>query len=252
MRHVQDTVSTPDDSCPVSLFVPDTCEPVPGVVMYPDVGGFRPTFQEMAATLAGFGYAVLLPDMYYRHRGYAPFSLPSAFTDPGERARMMALGDSLIPDMMASDADAYFDYLSTRAEVRDNSFGVCGYCRGGRVSMIVAGRCPDRVAAVASFHGSQLAADSPNSPHLLASRMRAKVYVAAADNDALFPPQQAATLRRALTAAGVDHTIETYAAEHGFAVADNPGYDADAARRHWDALRDFFGSTLGAQPGNTG
>lgn len=77
--------------------------------MYPDVGGFRPTFQEMAATLAGFGYAVLLPDMYYRHRGYAPFSLPSAFTDPGERARMMALGDSLIPDMMASDADAYFD-----------------------------------------------------------------------------------------------------------------------------------------------
>lgn len=68
MRHVQDTVSTPDGSCPVSLFVPDTCEPVPGVVMYPDVGGFRPTFQEMAATLAGFGYAVLLPDMYYRHR----------------------------------------------------------------------------------------------------------------------------------------------------------------------------------------
>lgn len=110
--------------------------------------------------------------------------------------------------------------------------------------MVVAGRCPDRVAAAASFHGSQLAADNPNSPHLLAARMRAQVYVAAAENDELFPAQQAATLDAALTAAGVDHTIETYAAEHGFAVPDNPGYDADAASRHWNALRDFFGSAL--------
>ncbi|CAM4294440.1 Dienelactone hydrolase family protein [Mycobacterium basiliense] len=250
MPHVQDSVFTPDGSCSVSLFLPATTHKVPGVVMYPDVGGSRPIFQKMAATMAGFGYAVLLPDMYYRHRGYPSFSMPSAFTDPTERARMMALGDSLIPDMMASDAVAYFDYLSTRAELCGNTFGVCGYCRGGRISLIVAGRCPDRVAAAASFHGSQLAADNPNSPHLLADRMRAKVYVAAADNDELFPPHQAATLQSALSAAGVDHTIETYTAEHGFAVPDNPGYDAAAARRHWDAVRDFFGSALAAHPGS--
>lgn len=240
-----DTVSTPDGACAVSLFTPDPARPLPGVVMYPDVGGTRPVFEQMATTLADFGYAVLLPDMYYRHRPYPPFSLPSAFNEPDERARMMALGDGLAPEMMAMDAQAFFGYLATRAEVRGERFGVCGYCRGGRITLTVAGRCASSVAAAASFHGSQLASDSPLSPHLLAGRMRAvEVYVAAAENDPLFPAVQEDTLRAALTAAEVRHTIETYPAAHGFAVPDNPGYDADASRRHWNALRDFLGSAL--------
>ena len=245
MVAVTDTVMTPDGACAVSLFTADPTRPLPGVVMYPDVGGTRPVFEQMAATMAAFGYAVLLPDMYYRHRPYPPFSMPSAFTDPVERAAMMALGDSLLPDMMADDAHAFFGYLATRAEVRGTRFGVCGYCRGGRIALTVAGRCARSVAAAASFHGSQLASDSKLSPHLLASRMRdTKVYVAAAEDDPLFPPAQADALRAALTAAEVRYAIETYPAAHGFAVPDNPGYDADASRRHWNALRDFLGSAL--------
>ncbi len=243
-RRVTDTVTTPDGSCGVILFTSDPAVRLPGIVMYPDVGGTRPAFEEMAAKLAGLGYAVLLPDMYYRHHRYRPFSMPSAFTDPHERARMMAMGDGLTPDMMASDAAAYFDYLGTRAEVRGPRFGVCGYCRGGRIALTVTGRCADSVAAAASFHGSQLASDSPFSPHLLADRMRAKIYVAAAEDDPLFPAHQAERLDAALTASAVAHTIETYRAEHGFAVPDNPGYDADAAHRHWDALRDFLDSAF--------
>ena len=163
MRRLVDTVVTRDGNCGVILFTPDPAVRLPGVVMYPDVGGTRPVFEEMAGKLAGFGYAVLLPDMYYRHGRYRPFSMPSAFTDPHELARMMNLGDSLTPDMMASDAAAYFDYLGTHAQVRGLSFGVCGYCRGGRITLTVAGRCESRVAAAASLHGSQLASDSPLS-----------------------------------------------------------------------------------------
>ena len=244
MRRLADRVVTPDGTCAVSLFTSDPANRLPGVIMYPDVGGTRPVFEAMAATLAGLGYAVLLPDMYYRHHHYRPFSLPSAFTDPHERARMMAMGDSLTPDMMANDAAAYFGYLGTRAEVRGPKFGVCGYCRGGRIALTVTGRCAGSVAAAASFHGSQLASDSPLSPHLLADRMRAKVYVGAAEDDPLFPASQAARLRAALTASAVQHTIEIYRAEHGFAVPDNPGYDAGAAHRHWNALRDFLGSAF--------
>jgi carboxymethylenebutenolidase len=110
---------------------------------------------------------------------------------------------------------------------------------------VVAGRQPDRVAAAASFHGGGLATDAADSPHLLAGKIRAAVYVSGAKNDGSFTAQQAARLEEALTAAGVEHTIETYAGEHGFAVPDNPPYDADAAERHWAATRDFFAAKLG-------
>ena len=115
---------------------------------------------------------------------------------------------------------------------------------GGRTSVIVAGRLPDRVAAAGSFHGGGLVTDDPTSPHLLADQMKATVYVAGAENDGSFTPEQAEMLEKALTAADVEHTIEIYPAGHGFAVPDNPPYDADAAERHWIAMQELFGSAL--------
>jgi len=117
---------------------------------------------------------------------------------------------------------------------------------GGRTSLVVAGRVPDRVVAAMSFHGGGLATDDPGSPHLLADQIQAAVYVGGAENDASFTPESAETLDKALTAADVEHTIEWYAAAHGFAVPDNGGaFDADAAERHWKAMESFFGAKLG-------
>lgn len=244
MPSISDAITTSDGTCPVHLFTPDGPGGWPGVVMYPDAGGVRDTFFGMAAKLASFGYAVLLPDVYYRHGEWAPFDMGTAFGDPKERGRLMSLIHSITPEMMAADAAAFFDNLGSRPEVRGNSFGVCGYCMGGRTSLVVAGRVPDRVAAAASFHGGGLATDGPDSPHLLAEQIQAAVYVGGAKNDGSFTKQQAAILEDALTAAGVEHTIETYAGEHGFAVPDNPPYNADAAERHWAAMRDLFAAKL--------
>ena len=242
-----DTISTPDGDCPVHLFTPDGADEAdarPGVVMYCDAGGVRDTFFGMAAELAGSGYAVLLPDVYYRHGSWAPFDMATTFSDPKERGRITSMIHSVTTDMMAADASAFFDYLATRPQVRGETFGVCGYCMGGRTSLVVAGRHPERVVAAASFHGGHLVTDKPDSPHLLAPKMRAAVYVAGAHKDASFTGHDAAALEQALTAAGVEHTIETYPAEHGFAVPDNPTYDAAAAGRHWTAMRDLFGAKL--------
>ena len=212
--------------------------------MYPDAGGVRDIFQDMAARLAGFGYAVLLPDVYYRHGEWEPFSMATVFNDPDARKRLFAMISSVTPDMIANDAGAFFDFLAQRPEIKGTTFGVCGYCMGGRTSVIVAGRVADRVAAAGSFHGGGLVTDDATSPHLLADRIKATVYVAGAENDASFTPEQAETLEKALTAADVNHTIEIYPAGHGFAVPDNPPYDEQAADRHWMALQDLFGSAL--------
>jgi len=249
MPKITDSITTPDGTCPVRLFTPDGSEgqgsgPRPGIVMYCDAGGVRDTFDQMAAKLAGFGYAVLLPDVYYRSGDWAPFNMATVFGDAQERNRLFAMIGSITQDKMAGDAAAFFDYLAARPEVSGERFGVCGYCMGGRTSLVVSGKLPDRVAAVASFHGGGLVTDGADSPHLLADRISATVYVGGAENDASFTADDASKLGKALTAAGVSHNIEWYSAGHGFAVPDNAPYDAAAAERHWAAMTDLFGSAL--------
>ncbi|MDT5322833.1 MAG: carboxymethylenebutenolidase [Mycobacterium sp.] len=246
MPNITDTVTTPDGSCTVRLFTPDGEGPWPGVVMYPDAGGTRETLADMAAKLAGFGYAVLLPDVYYRHGDWAPFDMATAFNDDDERKRLMSMIGSITQDNMATDAAAFFDYLAGRPEVSGNEFGTTGYCMGGRTSFVVAGRLPDRVAAAASFHGGGLVTDGAESPHLRADQIQAAVYVGGAENDGSFTADHAEQLEKALTAAGVEHKIETYSAAHGYAVPDNRSYDPDAAERHWTATREFFAANLAA------
>ena len=244
MPTISDAVTTPDGSCPVTLAIPDGDGPWPGVILYPDAGGARAALRDMAERLAGLGYVVLVPDVYYRSGNWAPFNMKDVFNDKAERQRLFAMIGSVTPDAMESDARAFFDYLAARPEVSGETFGTTGYCMGGRTSLTVAGRVPERVAAAMSFHGGGLAADDPGSPHLLADKIRAAVYVGGAADDASFTEGQAETLDQALTAAGVEHTIEWYPALHGFAVPDNAPYDEAAAEKHWDAMKDFFGAHL--------
>jgi carboxymethylenebutenolidase len=245
MPTITDSITTADGTCPVTLHTPDGDGPWPGIVMYPDAGGARQTFREMGDKLAGLGYAVLVPDVYYRDGDWAPFEMATVFGDDAERKRLFSMISKVTPDIMAADAGAFFDYLVSRPEVSGEAFGTTGYCMGGRTSLVVAGRVPQRVAAAMSFHGGGLAADDPGSPHLLADQMKAAVYVGGAENDASFTTEAAETLDKALTAANVEHTIEFYEAGHGFAVPDNAPYDSAAAQRHWDAMKSFFGTHLG-------
>lgn len=141
---------------------------------------------------------------------------------------------------------AFLEFLAQQPEVTGDTVGLTGYCVGGRISLRVAATHAPRVGAVASFHGGNLAnADDPNSPHRIADRITGVVLVAAADEDASFPPEQEQLLAQALADAGVRHTIERYPAKHGFVVSDNTTYDKAAAERHWRALEELYGSQLG-------
>ncbi|MUL67260.1 dienelactone hydrolase [Mycobacterium sp. CBMA 234] len=245
MPVAKDVIPTNDGSCDVTIATPEGTGPWPAVVMYPDAGGPRQTFDDMAARLAALGYVVLVPDIYYRDAGWAPFDMATAFSDETERTRLFGLMRKVTPDIMTADATAFFDYLAARPEVKGDTFGTTGYCMGGRTSVVVAGQLPDRVAAAMSFHGGGLVTDAEDSPHRSADKMRAVVYVGAAENDGSFTAEQGEILDRALTDAGVEHTVEFYPAAHGFAVPDNAGaYDEAAAQRHWDAMERVFGAAL--------
>lgn len=235
---------TPDGSCPSILATPDGEGSWPAVIMFMDAGGVRPAMITMAEHLADLGYSVLLPEMYYRHGVYEPFDPRTAFSDADELARLRRMLGGLTKAMAASDAGAFLDFLAARPEVVGTRVGTTGYCMGGGLSLTAAAHHPDRIAAAASFHGGNLASDAPDSPHLVVGRITGRVIVAGAQDDASFPPEQAALLERSLTEGDVDHTLEIYPAHHGFAVPDNPTYDEAAAARHWRALEELYGATL--------
>jgi carboxymethylenebutenolidase len=246
-RRLEVRVPAADGHSAGTLHVPDGDGPWPGVLVFPDAGGVRETFGQMGDQLAGLGYVVLVPDIYYRAGEWAPFDVATLFTDPAERTRMGGLVSPLTNDAIVADADAYADFLLARPEVSGPAIGTTGYCLGGRMSLVAAAGLGRKIAAAASFHGGRLAvAGDPSSPHLAAGRITATVYVAGATDDGSFTAEQAGLLDSALTGAGVEHAIEFYPARHGFAVPDNPTYDAGAEARHWDALGRLYRDHLGA------
>jgi carboxymethylenebutenolidase len=244
MNRTDVNVTTPDGVCPSVVITPDGDGPWPAVIMFMDAGGVRPAMIGMAEQLAQMGYVAFLPEMYYRNGAYAPFDLATVFGDADERARLMSLIGSVTKAGAASDAGAFLEFLDGLPQADASKVGTTGYCMGGGLSLTAAAHHPDRIVAAASFHGGQLASDAPDSPHRVVGQITGRVYVAGAQNDGSFPDEQKTLLEAALTDAGVDHIVETYAAAHGFAVPDSPAYDADAAARHWRALEDLYGSML--------
>lgn len=239
-------INTPDGACDASLHTPDGEGPWPGVIMFTDAGGVRPTFHSMAQRLADLGYTVLLPDLYYRIGPIEPFDMHTVFADPEERTRLMSLVATVTKDAATRDTGAFLEFLAHQPEVAAGKVGTTGYCMGGGLALNAAGRFPDRVGAAASFHGGNLASTAPDSPHLLVESMSAVVYIAGAENDASFDAEQFQRLSSALRAAGVEHTLIRYPAQHGFAVPDNPTYDPEAADRHWHALEALYATTITA------
>src|SRR5580704_7631277 len=238
-------IKTKDGTCPSHVYRPTGSGPWPAVLVFMDGLGIRPAVLEVGERLASHGYFVLLPDLFYRSGPYEPMDPHVVFTDPEKRKVLMEkFFAPATPANIMSDTRAFLDYLAARRDVEPGGIGTTGYCMGGLMSLAAAGTYPDRIVAAASYHGGRLATDAPDSPHLLAPKIKARVYVAGAIEDSSFPDDMKQRLEEALTSAGVDHRIETYPAKHGWVFRDMPVYDAAAAERHWQTLLALFDEML--------
>jgi carboxymethylenebutenolidase len=238
-------VQTPDGAADAYLTRPDDDDRRPGVLLIMDAYGLRPRIEAMADRIAERGYAVLAPNVFYR-AGRAPvLPLPDMTSDAarGDFFReVRPLMEQLTPERMAADGVAYLDEL---AKVADEPVAITGYCMGVRLGIRIAAAHPERVAALAGFHGGGLVTDDPQSPHLSAGDLLAEVYLGHADQDPSNGPAQIAELDAALDAAGVAHRTEVYpGARHGYTMSDTPVYDEQAAERHFDALFDLLDRTF--------
>ena len=245
MSNEQVSIRTHDGECPTYVFTPSGNSPHPAVIFSMDGLGIRPTIFEMAQRLADHGYVVLVPDLFYRAGPYEALDPKKVFASGDVRGAIGHLFASTDNRRAGEDTAAFLAYLDSREDVAGTKVGTTGYCMGGAISLTAAGTYPERIAAAASFHGGNLAANSELSPHHLAPRMAGRVYVAGADEDDSYPPEMAARLEQALGDAGVDHRCEIYSgARHGWTMRDFPVYNEAAAERHWDELVSLFADTL--------
>jgi carboxymethylenebutenolidase len=245
MPSVRTEIRTDDGVCPTHIFTQAGAGPKPGVILYMDGVGIRPALMQLAQRLADGGYVVMLPDLFYRAGNVGPADVNKIFSDLEYRAdwQKKVMMSAVVPNVM-SDTKALLDFLSDQSYVRQSRVGTTGYCMGARMSLSAAGNYPNRIAAAAAYHGGGLATAAADSPHRLASKMKAKIYVGGATGDAGFDDDQKKRLDAALTKAGVEHTIETYPAKHGWVLTDTPVYDAVCAERHWETLFALFKNSL--------
>jgi carboxymethylenebutenolidase len=238
-------IKTRDGLCPSFVFRPAGSGPWPAVLIFMDGLGIRPAVLEIGERLSAHGYYALLPDLFYRSGPYAPMDPHAIFADPQQRKLLMDRYFALATQAnIMSDTRAFLDYLAAQPDVRRGAIGTTGYCMGGFMSLTAAGTYPDRIVATASYHGGRLATDAADSPHLLAPRIKSRVYIAGAIEDQSFPDDMKNRLEEALTQAHIDHKIETYPAKHGWVFRDMPVYDAAASERHWQTLLALFDATL--------
>ena len=249
MSHERVTITAPDGDCRAFSFTPEgkggASQVLPGVLFYMDAGGIRPAMLAMAQRVADAGYAVLLPDLFYRYGEYGPL-VPAEVLGPRMEAVLGPLVATTGNAVAAKDTGAFLDFLDERTDVADGLRGAVGFCMGGGMAIAAAAEHASQIGAVASFHGGGLATDAQDSPHRYADDLSAGLYVAAATDDPYYPPEMAGQFCAALAEAGVPHEHETYPAAHGWMVPDFPSHDEAAAERGWTALDAFFGRALGS------
>ncbi|RYH67595.1 MAG: dienelactone hydrolase family protein [Alcaligenaceae bacterium] len=236
MHKNQASISTQDGACRAYFITPDGAGPWPAVILYGDAGGMRPAMLTMAERLASSGFAVLVPDLFYRFGPYAPL-VPTEVFNGDVGAILGPLIATTGVDKAARDTEAFIAYLDSRNDVVGTRFGAVGFCMGGGLAIAAAGTFPTRIAAVASFHGGNLATAALDSPHLLVPGIAAELYVASAANDDTYPAAMAGRFEDALTQAEVRYVAETYQeAAHGWMVPDFPTFSPSAADRGWTQL----------------
>lgn len=234
-----------DGSTEAFLYRDETAGARPGVLYLTDIGGIREANRGMARRLAGAGYTVLMPNLFYRTRPLPLFDFPFQFGEERTNQRLAELRAPLTPEVMDRDAAAYVDFLAGLDSVAPGPFGVVGFCYSGNLAMRVAAARPDKIAAVASFHGGGLFTETPASPHLLLPRIKAALYFGHAVEDRSMPAEAIEKLGQALAAWGGSFENEVYeGALHGWTVPGGPVYNEPQAERAFQKLTGLFQSTL--------
>jgi len=242
VMEVEVSVPTPDGTCDAAFF--HGKKAAPGVVIIPDIVGLRQAFRRMGQRLASSGYSVLVINPYYREKKAPVVADTFDFANPTDRAAVFALRSKLTTATIDTDTAAFIDWLGKNKHVSKAKVGFTGYCMGGAFVVRAAAVRPDRVGAGASWHGGGLTTAAPDSPHLLAPKIKAAMYFGIAQDDDAKQPESKTILKDAFDKTGNPAGVEIYKANHGWCVPGSAAYNEAEAERGWGELLKLYRRAL--------
>jgi len=211
----------------------------PGVLVIHEWWGLNDYAKKRAKMLAELGYVAFAADMYgdgkvTRHAKEAGAwkDQITANIDAWQKRALLAL-----------------DILKKHPSVDANKTAAIGYCFGGATVMQLAYTGAD-IDGVVSFHGS-LPVASPAQ----AKAIRASILVAHGNADGFIPKERVTQFKTALDGSGIDWQMVSYGdTRHAFTNPDAGSYgvgglqyNADADRRSWKHMQDFFAEIFSRQ-----
>jgi len=249
MQEFETTIKTDDGDMDVFVCHPEQDGPHPAVILYMDAPGIREELRDMARRIGTVGYTVLLPNMYYRtgREGHYGYDVTRIRDDESQLAKMYEVMATLSNAAVVADTKGMLEFIDQCDAAKPGAVGCVGYCMSGQFVMSIGAAYPDRFDAIASYHGVKIITDQPDSPHLVASKIKGEVYLGFASDDPHVPDEELAAMPGAMKDAGVNHTIEIYPdTGHGYVFPGRPAYVKPAAERHWETLLALFDRRLRA------
>jgi carboxymethylenebutenolidase len=247
MIEAEQDVRTRDGEMNTVVFQPDGAGPFPAIIVFMPASGIREELRGLARRLAGGGYLVLLPNMYYRLVRQVDIDA-NRLKDPAYEpvtSFMVKLNQALTNERSAIDTAGLLAFIDRHPAAKKDRVGVLGYCMGGRLALTAIGAFPERIKAAVSLYGAGLITDAPDSPHLRADRIDGELYLGFAEHDEYVPREQVERLGAHLRRAGVKHEIEVFPdTEHGFVFPLRYCYQESGAERSWQRVFEFFGRVL--------
>ncbi len=231
-------VTTKYGHMPAFAACPDAPGQYPGIIIYMDAPGFREELCNIARRVAKQGYYCLLPDLYYRY-GVLRFDIPRR--NDAMSAVIRPAWHNLTNADVIDDTSGMLAHFDAQASVKPGLVGCVGFCMGGRFAMTAAARFPHRFGASASMYGVWLVTDKPDSPHLLADKIKGELYFGFAEVDTAVPPNVIPELRACLEKAETKHKIEMFAGTtHGFCFPERPDYHPAACDQAWSRMFELW------------
>ena len=123
--------------------------------------------------------------------------------------------------------------------------GFVGHCMSGSFIISVAAHFPERIAAAAAFYGTRIITQEEDSPHLIAGRIKAEMYLSFAEVDSHVGETIADDIGKVFKDVGVRGVVEKVpGTEHGYCFAERAAYHPVAAEQGWQNLKALFERNL--------
>jgi carboxymethylenebutenolidase len=197
--------------------------PHPGVLFYTDIFQLTESSLRWAVRLAGYGFAVFVPEIYHR---LEPAGTVLEFDDEGKRRGQADAEATSVADF-DEDVRAALDHL----EGRVSALYAAGHCTGGHLAFRAA--FDPRVRATACWyptglHDGALGADPDAGSLARAGEFEGALHVIWGTRDPHTPEAGRSIVRAGLDAAGTRYTWTEYDAEHAFGRDVGERYDPEA------------------------